>query len=494
MRCVRVALLLFLITRCAAVAAPPLERSTPEAQGVSSSAILGFLDAAEDSIDALHSIMILRHGRVVAEGWWSPYNADSPHRLFSLSKSFTSTAVGLAVEEGLLSLDDPLIDHFPDVAPPEPSDNLKAMRIRDLLRMNTGHLQADADSFWSFTRNTWAASFLAVPVSLKPGTHFLYNTGGSYMLSATVQQRSGMTILDYLTPRLFEPLGIEGATWRTNDEGVNVGGWGLKIRTEDIARFGQLYLQKGMWNGRRLLSEDWVEAATARQTSNGSNPDSDWDQGYGYQFWRCRHNIYRGDGAFGQYCIVMPDQDAVIAITSGVADMQVVLDLVWDRLLPAMADGPLPSLDTGPLSRRLRDLSLSPQQGRSSSSLASDMSGKTFVFAANERGLQSVSLDFEETGAIVTIVDTAGAGQPIAVGYDEWKLGATTFDSDESQPVAASGAWIDDGKYAVRLCFYESPYRPSLTFSFADGQLLLDVAYNVGFGLTEWEQLVAQTE
>ena len=202
MRCVRVALLLFLITRCAAVAAPPLERSTPEAQGVSSSAILGFLDAAEDSIDALHSIMILRHGRVVAEGWWSPYNADSPHRLFSLSKSFTSTAVGLAVEEGLLSLDDPLIDHFPDVAPPEPSDNLKAMRIRDLLRMNTGHLQADADSFWSFTRNTWAASFLAVPVSLKPGTHFLYNTGGSYMLSATIQQRSGMTILDYLTPRL----------------------------------------------------------------------------------------------------------------------------------------------------------------------------------------------------------------------------------------------------------------------------------------------------
>ena len=258
--------------------------------------------------DALHSFMLLRGGKVVAEGWWYPYNPDSPHRLYSLSKSFTSTAVGLAVEEGLMSLDDLVLDHFPEEAPAEPDENLAAMRVRDLLRMNTGHLKEQADAFWSTERDTWAESFLAVPVGLKPGTHFVYNTGATYMAGLMVQRLTGGTLIDYLTPRLFAPLGIEGATWQSDDEGYNVGGWGLRIRTEDIARFGQLLLQRGMWDGRRLLPEWWVAEATALQTANGSDPDSDWDQGYGYQFWRCRHNAYRGDGAFGQYCIVMPDQ------------------------------------------------------------------------------------------------------------------------------------------------------------------------------------------
>ena len=169
------------------------------------------------------------------------------------------------------------------------------------------------------------------------------------MLSAIVQKATGKTVLDYLKPRLFEPLGIEHPTWETSPQGISTGGYGLSIRTEDIAKFGQLYLQKGKWHGKQLVPAAWVEAATARQTSNGSNPKSDWDQGYGYQFWRCRHGAYRGDGAFGQYCIVMPEQDAVIAITSGVKDMQAVLNLVWDKLLPAMQ-----AIRSPPMTRRAR--------------------------------------------------------------------------------------------------------------------------------------------
>src|SRR3954463_7671168 len=163
------------------------------------------------------------------------------------------------------------------------------------------------------------------------------------MPSAAVQKRTGQPVLDYLKPRLFDPLGIEHPTWETSPQGVSLGGYGLSIRTEDIARFGQLYLQKGKWEGKQLVPEAWVEAATARQTSNGSNPKSDWDQGYGYQFWRSRNGAYRGDGAFGQYCVVLPDQDAVIAITSGVRDMQAVLNLVWDKLLPALKSSTLPT-------------------------------------------------------------------------------------------------------------------------------------------------------
>jgi CubicO group peptidase (beta-lactamase class C family) len=249
-----------------------LPRSSPEAEGVSSPAVQAFVEAANKDIDSLHSFMLLRHGHVVAEGWWTPYAAETPHMLFSLSKSFTSTAVGLAIAEGKLSIDDPVLKFFPDEAPAEPSANLKAMRLSDLIRMSTGHQTEPPRK----PTESWAKTFLAHPVPFKPGTHFLYNTSATYMLSAAVQKATGQTVLDYLKPRLFEPLGIEKPTWEASPQGVSAGGYGLSVRTEDIAKFGQLYLQKGKWQDRQLVPEAWVAAATARQTSNGSNPASDW--------------------------------------------------------------------------------------------------------------------------------------------------------------------------------------------------------------------------
>ncbi len=309
-------------------------RSTPEAQGISSAALLQFVDEAEQKVDALHSVMVVRHGQVVAEGWWKPYAADEPHMLFSLSKSFTSTAVGLAIAEGKLSLDDPVLRFFPDEAPDAPSSSLKAMRVRDLLTMSTGHHEEDIRDFPFASSDSLVKRFLGLTVSHKPGTFFVYNTPASYMLSAIVQKVTGQTVLDYLRPRIFEPLGIANPTWDASKQGISMGGFGLSVRTEDIARFGQLYLQKGQWQGHQLVPASWVDAATARQMSNGSSPTSDWEQGYGYQFWRCRHGFYRGDGAHGQFCIVMPQYDAVVAITSGTRDMASVMNVVWDRLDP----------------------------------------------------------------------------------------------------------------------------------------------------------------
>ena len=233
-----------------------LPRSTPEAQGVSSAGILAFVDAADQNVESMNSFMLLRHGHVVAEGWWAPYRAEAPHSLYSLSKSFTSTAVGLAIAEGKLSLDDEVLKFFPDDAPAKPSNNLKSMRVSDLLRMSTGQ-QAEPPRTSS---EPWTKTFLAQPVPFKPGTHFLYNTSATYMLSAIVQKATGMTVLDYLKPRLFDPLGIEHPTWETSPQGISAGGYGLSIRTEDIARFGQLYLQKGKWEG---------QAARARELGRG---------------------------------------------------------------------------------------------------------------------------------------------------------------------------------------------------------------------------------
>jgi CubicO group peptidase (beta-lactamase class C family) len=319
----------------------PLPRSTPEAQGISSQAIRDFVSTV-DKIDTLHSFMLMRHGQVVAGGWWKPEAPDKPHVLHSLSKSFNSTAVGLAIAEGKLTLDDPILKFFPSDAPAEPSDNLKAMKVRDLLTMTCGH-DAEAKSAHGAPS---VKDFLAQPVPHQPGTHFLYNTLGSYTLSAIVTKATGQTSLEFLNPRLFEPLGIENPDWPTSPEGNSLGGYGLKLCTEDIAKFGQLYLQRGKWNGKQLVPEKWVEQATSKQVPNDQEGHSkigiDWVQGYGFQFWRCTHNAFRGDGANGQLCVVIPEKDAVIAITADTGNFQGEMNAIWDKLYPAFQSEALP--------------------------------------------------------------------------------------------------------------------------------------------------------
>ncbi|HLW64052.1 MAG TPA: serine hydrolase [Gemmataceae bacterium] len=466
-----------------------LPRSSPEAQGVDSAALLNFIEEA-DKIETMNSFMLVRHGQVVAEGWWAPYGPQSPHSLYSLSKSFTSTAVGLVIAEGKLSLDDEVLKFFPDEAPAEPSNNLKAMRVRDLLRMNTGQQTEPPRQ----ANQTWVKAFLAHPVPFKPGTHFLYNTSATYMLSAIVQKVSGQTVLDYLKPRLFEPLGIEHPTWEMSPQGISAGGYGLSIRTEDIARFGQLYLQKGKWNGKQLVPEAWIEAATARQTSNGSNPKSDWDQGYGYQFWRCRHGAYRGDGAFGQYCIVWPEQDMVIAITSGVKDMQAVLNLIWDKLTPALSVTSLTPNEgmQKKLEQKLKSLTVRPAAG---SAMAAKVFDKKFEFPANERKLESIALESDAKNDTVTLVARFnGNEQRIVCGHGAWHKGKSGWGNLAAQPMAASGAWGEDDTFTAKLCFYETPFLITIRAKFSGDEVKLTSESNVGFGPTKQAPLVGKAK
>ena len=491
-----------------------LRRSTPEAQGITSSALLEFLDAAEERAPGLHSLMLLRHGHVIAEGWWRPYSPDCPHMLFSLSKSFTSSAIGLAVAESRLSVDDSVLSFFPDDAPTDDartgvSENLASMQVRHLLSMSTGHADDTTGKLFESTDGNWAKAFLAQPVTYEPGTHFLYNTGATYMLSAIIQRLTGMTLLDYLEPRLLAPLGIVGATWQTCPRGINTGGWGLSATTEAVARFGQLYLQQGEREGQRLLPEAWVAEATTRQVSNAPNPASDWEQGYGYQFWRCQHDAYRGDGAFGQYCIVMPEQDAVLAITSGIPDMQVLLDLVWEHLLPAMVaalpDAALPDDEAAnaKLRRRLDDLELASPGGRRSSPRAALLTGQTYYFDANhfdadDEHIESLRFDFADDGCVLTTRDRHGE-HSVACGADGWRDGAVIMpdsrrprqlEGADARLAAARGAWVADDTYVVTLCYYETPFVATTTYRFADDRLLCDYRLNVGFGELEYPQLV----
>jgi CubicO group peptidase (beta-lactamase class C family) len=467
-----------------------LTRTCPEAQGVPSSAILAFVEEADKKVDSMHSFMLLRHGYVIAECWWAPYDPKTRHELYSLSKSFTSTAVGLAVAEGKLSIDDPVLKFFPEDAPAQVSNNLKSMRVQDLLRMSTGH-QTEPSLFRS--KDTWVKTFLAHPVPNKPGTHFLYNTAGTYMQSAIVQKATGQTVLEFLQRRLFQPLGIEGHTWGTSPQGITLGGYGLSIKTEDIAKFGQLYLQKGRWENKQLVPAAWVRAATSLETSNGSNPQSDWDQGYGYQFWRCRHNAYRGDGAFGQFCVVMPDQDAVVAITSGTKDLQGVLNLVWDKLLPAFSGEALTIDESakGKLERKLAGLTLPVQTGSESAKMPKDISGNWFTFPTNDQEIEDLGLEICTAPEAATLLcKVNGHEQRLPVGVQEWLKGRLAFGNFQEQPVAASGAWTEDNVFTAKLCFYETPFTVTLHMDFSEGKLKAESSQNVGFGPTKKGPLI----
>ena len=338
----KVTLLLILIS-AGLWAQSALPRSTPEAEGVSSQNILKFLDAAATSSHEFHSIMILRHGKVVAEGWWNPYGPNIKHTMYSVSKSFAATAVGFAVSEKKLSVEDKVISFFPDETPNNVDPNLAALRVKHLLSMSVGQ-QPDPSARVGKTEN-WVRAFLNTPIIHEPGTKFLYNSVATYMLSAIVQKVTGQKAIDYLKTRLFQPLGIEGIDWEVDPQGINVGGWGLRLKTEDMAKFGQLFLQKGSWNGKQILPAAWVdEASTMKIMQDPDAPQakkdsSDWLQGYCYQMWRSLHNSYRGDGAYGQYILVLPEKDAVIIITSETTNMQQEINLVWKYLLPAFQEG-----------------------------------------------------------------------------------------------------------------------------------------------------------
>ena len=450
---------------------PMAGATTPESLGISSKAILDFIEAAEkERTDELHSFILLRHGQVAAQGWWNPFKPETPHMLFSLSKSFTSTAIGIAQAEGLLNINDKVTSFFPYLVPKDASTNLQAMRIRDLLTMNTGH-NTDATAGMQADTASWVKGFFSQPVQHKPGTHFVYNSAATFMLSAIIQKVSGKTLLDFLRPRLFEPLDIKDPSWESSPEGINIGGWGLKVRTQDIASLGQLYLQKGQWKGKQLVPAAWVQEATKKQTSNGSNPDSDWEQGYGYQFWMCRHDLYRGDGAFGQYCIVFPKQDAVLAITSGTKDMGAIMNLVWKYLLPALSEQPVEENKNAfaALQNKLQSLSLSVVKAEPSSPKAKGISSGSYALPANDEGLTEIAFDLKKSNPSISF-SLRGKPFTVPIGIGTMKNGFYLTPDGQSTPVATSGGWISPDTLQVRLYLYETPYA---------------FTYNIGFDKNE---------
>ena len=419
-----------------------LARSTPDAEGLPSSSVAEFLDKLDD-VRFPHTMKLLRHGRVVAEATWSPYEADRPHSTFSISKSFTSMAIGLLIDEGRLSLDDLVVDLLPDDVPAEVSPHLAALRLRHVLDMTIGHDVETWPSDDVAESVTWAQKVLAAPIPHEPGTHWIYNTPSTYLLSCIVQRITGGRMLDYLTPRLFEPLGIENPTWEQSEQGVDTGGWGLSITIEDLAVFGQFLLQRGQWQGKQVVPAAWIDEATAAHADNsgGASEPNDGQMGYGYQFWRCLHGAYRADGAFGQLVVVMPEQDAVFVSTSGYSE-QPVLEHLWALLSSFDKEGPTADVVSD------RSLEIPPGEVR------------------------DVALEYQYDGLIrhvrlandvLELDDVQFVLRP-----GEWSKGQLL-----GEPVAIAGGWVGD-EFTVLARMLQTPFSNTLRLD-QDGTLSITI-------------------
>jgi CubicO group peptidase (beta-lactamase class C family) len=483
-----------------------IPRKRPEAVGANPSAILDFVSAMESSGGELHSLMIYRRGGVIAEGWWSPYRPELLHMQHSLTKSVTATAVGIAIGEGRFSLSDKVVSFFPEHLPTNVSEHLAAMTVRDLATMRIGARVTVSGKQWRPYQTSWIKKFFELPIPDPPGTTFLYSSAPSYMLSAIVQKTTGQTTHEYLKPRFFEPLQIEGIAWDVSPEGINPGGNGLSCKTSDLLKLAAVHLQGGKWRDRQIVPKDWVTAALSPQVSagsdisplisalnkeNGSNVKLAPWHGYGYQWWMGPGRAAFAGGAFGQYSILMPDYDLALAITAAqpISAGEALLPLVWEHAPRIVDESKAASGADVRLRQHLRHLRLISPPAYTPSSRTASLSRK-FNIQPNDQGITAVSFEFLKNECRFKIWDAHGE-HAVDVGLGRFAEGRTNVTSHtlhyEYEPadgmrVAAFGEWKDADTFVMTWQFIESAFRDTVTCHLEGDQLLIDRKVNVNNG------------
>lgn len=437
----------------------PLPRINPSELGVSARGIVEFLDQIETLRLDMHSLMIIKSGQIVTEGWWEPYRANAPHLLYSLSKSFTSTAIGIAEHEGLLSINDAVVSFFPEKVEGDIHPFTAELKIRHLLAMASGHV-IDTWPAISVGDPDIVRNFLAINPTEPPGTHFCYNQGCTYTLSAIISKVTGGTLLEYLRSRLFTPMGVETVEWLESPEGITQGFSGLYLETESIAKFGILQLRLGEWNGDQLVPAEYLKAAHEKHVGNFDSSDSsDWQQGYGFQFWVCRNDAYRGDGAFGQLCVVIPRCEAVIVCTAALADMQTELDIVWKYLLPALCGSfARDSAGDEELSLRLSNLSSSSSDLATADGPLSATFTRSASMAPFTEHLRYLRVKSFKNGNTLTLVTHEGEHSFDLVA-NKWSEGMLPSLHQPFSKASVLGGWVSNDCLIVEVVWPTSPHR-----------------------------------
>ncbi|MCR8635489.1 serine hydrolase domain-containing protein [Paenibacillus radicis (ex Xue et al. 2023)] len=469
-----------------------IRRDLPENHGLSSKHLLRFFTRVEELNLQLNSFILLQDGQSTAQFWRKPYRKDAQQLLFSLSKSFTSIAAGIACDHGYLDLQDKVISFFPDKLPAQLSVNLTQMTVHHLLSMNTGH----HENIYSYVVNEqdWVKAFLSLEVQHKPGSYYRYSTPATYMLSAIIEKVTGESLVDFLMPRLFEPLGIPRPSWETCPMGITAGGMGLSLTTESIAKFGQMLLDKGMYEGQRIVSESYIDLATREQSDNRRGETRmDTSQGYGYQFILCRRGCFRGDGAFGQLCFVAPNERIVIAATSSFASMkplQTLLDLIFEHIMDPLDPDSRPSLDDNDeLQQHLANMSYPVPLLKPISDVVPNRSHQCYIMDKNSRHLQELNLFKTEEKLEVQLIYEDRNNKVLSFDFTKPVTIEDIFTKDLSlhqQEAVAYAEWPDNNTLKLTLFYIETPYVVTYTIKFNNPNIELQFRINVSHNIEDY--------
>ncbi len=477
--------------------------SSPESHGLPSEALSRFFDRIEQNRLRVNNFILLQDGQMTARMCRTPYRPDCPQLLYSLTKSFTSIAVGIAVDNGYFHLHDPVIRFFPERRPEKISDNLARMTLHHLLSMNTGHRSNIYNAVVS--EKDWVKAFLSLEVECEPGSHYSYNTPASYMLSAIIWKATGQHLVDFLMPRLFEPLGIKRPEWETCPMGITAGGMGLSLATEDVAKFGQMLLDMGKYEGGTIVSEAYVALATQEQSDNRQGATGiDSAQGYGYQFHLCRRGCFRGDGAFGQLCFVAPEQRIVIAATSAFKntnqETQTLLDLIYEHIVDEWEGNRnvLPSAeDSVVLRQRLADMTCSVPTAHPIPDNIPDLDGRWYQIEDNPEKLQRVGFFREGDRLKVRLCHVEREERILLFDLQSPVHTHDEFIKDLSlhrQEAVTFAAWPDCHTLKLTLLYIETPYCVAYTMHFNERGLELYFDINVSLTLRGYETSGVQIE
>lgn len=463
-----------------------LPRASPQDKGVDARAIEAFVEDAERLGVEFNSLMVWHSGHVIAESWWWPYRADRPHMMHSATKSFLSAAVGIALAEGRFALQDRVVGFFPAHLDAPADAHLARMTVEDLLTQTCGHGHGTSGAVWRSIPTSWITEFFKIPVVFEPGTTFRYTSATSFMLSAILTTTTGQSAHDYLDSRLLRPLGIRGLQWDMGPENINPGGNGISCTTADLLKLAILHLNDGRWNGAQLLPADWVRRATAAQRGNP----------YGYHWWAGPGHSFYAYGVFGQFAMVFPEHEAVVAITSATPPGEETLrSVIWrhfpDALSARRTPASQPASDDTMPAPRTAGRALPPPHHRQDSPLAAAVSGRTYLAAANDDGIVSVRLVFDAASCLVHVADARGH-HVVQVGLDDWIESDTTLGGAAlhhgyepgSMRVVAAGGWPTPNRFVAQLRFAETSFRDELVLSFDEGMLKLERCVNVNSRLT----------
>ena len=459
---------------------------TPEEVGVSSQKIAEYLREAEQSGLELHSFMALRHGKVAVECFREPFSPERNHDMWSVSKSFTATALGFAIHEGLICMDTRLAELFREYAPKKPDERWGKLTIEHLVTMTAGKSPPylspkgpDAD---------WIQTYIDSPWYNDPGVENRYVNENFFLLSAALQRATGTPMMDYLRPRLFEPLGFARPTWETDNRGVECGSWGFSCKTEDLAKFILCYLEEGRFEGLQVIPADWAKSAVQKQRDSTGVREST-QNGYGFGFWRNPERVggWRANGMFSQFGIAFPEQDAIFVCNASVADETVMHDLVWEYIPAAFIDGaqhgeaatvcfeaspfePPPSVSPrSPLEKQIDGRRIHLRRNRLLPPMHFQVTALPVILTVKNpyltHQINDITLHFGEQEAEFYWREGKDENA-LPLGLDGSCREGTMRINGQDYTVLGAGEWLNDSAFQVKLRYIETISSQSFVFTF----------------------------